>query len=53
MEKQNFSAPTSPNIAKTEETPVKTVVQSEEKQILTLAKDILLAHKKAFLELAK
>ena len=53
MEKQNFSASTNPNITKVEETPVKTVTQSEEEEILTLAKDILLTHKKAFLELAK
>ena len=53
MDKQNFSASTNPNITKVEETPAKTVVQSEEKQILTLAKGILLTHKKAFLELAK
>ena len=53
MEKQNFSASTNPNIAKTEETPVEIVAKIEEEQILTLAKDILLTHKKAFLELAK
>ena len=53
MEERNFSASTNPNITKVEETPAKTVTQSEEEEILSLAKDILLAHQKAFLELAK
>ena len=52
MEKEKNAHCTAPNEAKIEKTPIK-ISKEQEEVVLTVAREILKLHQKAFLELAK